>query len=324
MCASPLQLPDSQILLHSLNAIINNHKCPGDHITILAREPNPRASTSLNEIVTCRLADGNELRLLCKYATGRSHNSYGHRGGVAYEAQVYRHVLKPLPISAPMFYGAYEDEESGQTWLFLEYLDDSAEIRISHDPPLMRAAARWLGQFHRANQSRLSPASLPFLHRHDADYYLGWAERTSRLAGPLHQRFPWLATLCKRFEQVVDLLLEPPAIIVHGEYYTNNILSRQGTIYPVDWESTAVAIAELDLASLMEGWPSETARACKLEYQAARWPEGPPADFEQRLDLAKLYWRFRWLGERSDWTTEDKSRWRYDELRSIGERLSLI
>ncbi len=188
----------------------------------------------------------------------------------------------------------------------------------------MRAAARWLGQFHRLNESRLVPASLSFLHKYDAKYYLGWAERTSQFAGPLHQRFPWLATLCRRFEEVVDTLLEPPGIIVHGEYYTNNILFSQGTIYPVDWESTAVAIAEIDLASLIEGWPSETARACKLEYQTTRWPEGPPADFERRLQAVQFYWNFRWLGERPDWTTEEKSLSRFDHLQSLGEQWGLI
>jgi thiamine kinase-like enzyme len=197
-------------------------------------------------------------------------------------------------------------------------------VRDSHDRTLMHAAARWLGQFHRANESRLSPDLLPFLHRHDAEHYLGWAARTSRFAGSLHHRFHWLATLCKRFEDVVETLSEPPFVIVHGEYYPNNILFRRGTIYPVDWESTAVAIGEIDFASLTERWPSTTVERCRAEYLSARWPDGPPADFDQKLDVAKLYWRFRWLGERPDWTTEEKSRWRFGQLRTIGERLGLI
>lgn len=170
----------------------------------------------------------------------------------------------------------------------------------------------------------LSPDLLPFLHRHDAEHYLGWAARTSRFAGSLHHRFHWLATLCKRFEDVVETLSEPPLVIVHGEFYPNNILFRQGTIYPVDWESTAVAIGEIDLASLTERWSSTIVERCRAEYLSARWPDGPPADFDQKLDVAKLYWRFRWLGERPDWTTEEKSRWRFDQLRTIGERLGLI
>ena len=156
----------------------------------------------------CRLADGSEVRLLCKYAVGRSHNSYGHRGGVAYEAEVYRHVLQPLPVSTPTFYGLHKDAITGETWLILEYIDRGVQVRDSNnralDRKLMYAAARGLGQFHRANESRLSPASMPFLHRHNAEYYLGWAEQTSLFAGHLHEHFPWLGTLCERFEEVVE------------------------------------------------------------------------------------------------------------------------
>ncbi len=118
-------------------------------------------------------------------------------------------------------------------------------------------------------------------------------------------------------------MLEPPAII-HGEYYPNNILFCQGTIYPVDWEAAAVAIGEIDLVSLMEGWPPEFVRKAKVEYQSARWPAGPPADFERKLETAQLYWLFRWLGDRPDWTHQKKALKRFERLRSIGERLGLI
>ena len=324
MPTSPVRFPDSQTLARMLETSFGDSRLSGDQLTILARESNPRTSTYPSEVLICRLPDGREIRLLCKYAGGRDHTAYGHRAGVAYEAEVYRSVLQPLPVSAPAFYGLHNDETTGEAWLILEYLDKSLRVKDSKDHTLMYASARWLGEFHKANESCLSPASLAFLSTYDAEYYLGWADRTSRLAGPLHQLFPWLATLCKRFEQVVGLLLEPPAIVVHGEYYPNNILFRQGTIYPVDWESTAIAIGEIDFASLTEHWSSAIADRCRAEYLSARWPDGVPAEFEQRLEIARLYWRFRWLGERSDWTTEEKSRWRFNDLQSIGERLGLI
>jgi thiamine kinase-like enzyme len=324
MRASPFQLPDSQTLEQSFKAILRSHRAPGDQITILGREPNSRTSTYPSEVVTCLLADGSEERFLCKYAAGNNHNAFGHRGGLEYEAAVYRHVLQPLPVSTPAYYGLHKDETTGQTWLVLQYMDKSVQVRDAHDRTLIYAAAHWLARFHGASESRLSLASLPCLHRYDADYYLGWAVRTSNLAGPLHQRFPWLATLCERFEDVVETLLGPPAMIIHGEYYPNNILFRQGAIYPVDWESAAIAIGEIDFASLIERWPAKVVERCKAEYLSVRWPKGTPTGFEQRLDVAQLYWRFRWLGERSDWTTEEKSRWRFDQLRSIGERLDLI
>jgi hypothetical protein len=277
-----------------------------------------------SEIVVCQLADGRELQLLCKYGDGRDHSAHGHRGGTIYEAEVYRQLLQQLPVSTPTFYGAHRDTITGEIWLILEYYDKSLRVEDSPDPAVLKAAARWLGRFHRTNETLRSTASLPFLNRHNAEYYLGWADRTSLFAGHLHQRFPWLETLCQRFEEIVATLLEPPAIVIHGEYYPNNILFCHTAIYPVDWEAAAVAIGEIDLASLTEGWPPEFVREANAEYRSARWPEGPPADFQRRLDAAQLYWLFRWLGEQSEWTTEEKSRWRFDQLRTSGERLNLI
>lgn len=324
MPASPFPLPDSHDLIHWIEATFNQDDFSMEGVSILAREPSPFASTYPSEVVTCRLTDGRRVQLLCKYEAGFDHTAFGHRGGVAYEAEIYRQVLKPLPVSKPKFYGLYKDEITGGMWFVTEYIDNSSLVKDSRDHTLMYAAARWLGAFHQTNEARLSPDSMPFLNRYDAEYYLGWAERTSKFAGFLHHRYPWLEPLCKRFKEVIDKVLESTAIIIHGEYYPNNILFSQGTIYPVDWESTAIAIGEIDLASLIEHWPSTIVENCIAEYKRARWSGVQPADFERNLDVAKLYWRFRWLGEKSEWTTEEKSRWRFEELRSLGGRLGLI
>ena len=39
-----------------------------------------------NEIVTCQLPDRRKRRVFIKYEAGRGHHSFGHRGGVTYEA----------------------------------------------------------------------------------------------------------------------------------------------------------------------------------------------------------------------------------------------
>jgi hypothetical protein len=323
MHTSRAQLPDLQTLTRILDSILTE-KSADDHVIILARERNPRACTYPSEVVTCQLADGSELQLLCKYEGGRNHNAYGHRGGTAYEAEVYRQLLQPLPVSTPPFYGAHKDAITGEIWLILEYFDKSLRVEDSPDPAVLKAAARWLGRFHKTNEALRLTASLPFLNRHNAEYYLGWADRTSLFAGRLHQRFPWLATLCHRFKEVVVTLLEPPAIVIHGEYYPNNILFYQGMIYPIDWEAAAVAIGEIDLTSLTEGWPPEFVSEAEAEYRSARWPEGPPADFERKLDAAQLYWLFRWLGDRPERTTHEKELVRFEQLSILGERLGLI
>jgi len=111
--------------------------------------------------------------------------------------------------------------------------------------------------------------------------------------------------------------------IIHGEYYPKNVLYRDGIIYPVDWESAAIAAGEIDLACLTDRWPADTVRECERAYQQSRWPDGAPAAFAQRLAAARLYIHLRWLGDRPEWTTRQQY-WRFDHLRSVGEQLGLI
>src|SRR5260221_282102 len=76
-------------------------------------------STFPNEIVNVRLHDSEEQSLFIKYEGGRDHLSYGHRGGVAYEAEVYSRLLEPYPDFRPRLLGVHSDPKTG-TWLILE------------------------------------------------------------------------------------------------------------------------------------------------------------------------------------------------------------
>jgi aminoglycoside phosphotransferase (APT) family kinase protein len=336
-------LPDLQTLTANFSKVLTTHGFAAARLSILDRQPNIYASTFPSEIVTCQFGDGSERRLLCKYGAGHDTSLSGvtgHKGGVPYEAAVYRHVLRTSQATTPTFYGAYRDGKTDHTWLILEYLDDSKRLHRTREPSTaIGLAARWIGQFHNATEQRLSRTSMRFLTRYDTDYYLGWARRTSLLTGHLRRRFPWLTTLCERFEDVVALLLASPPTVIHGEYYPMNILVGGGKVYPVDWESAAVAAGEIDLAALTENWGAEIERQCELEYQRARWPKGSPVNFEDRLCAAQVYLQFRWLchenrdiftregieGERSDWNHEAKGNlYRLEQLRFLGERLGLI
>jgi phosphotransferase family enzyme len=315
-------VPDMPVLAAGLREVLVGSGLNGAPLTILARQPNAYSSTFPSEIVTCQLGDGSELQVLCKYSAAHRDNVYGHKGGGAYEAQVYCHLLQHAPVSVPAFYGAHPDARSGSTWLILEYLDQS--IRTNKEPSALPMAARWLGRFHAVSEVRLRDASASFLNTYDESYYQGWVRRTLLFARPLHPRFSWLSTLGENFEGILPVLLAPPVTIIHGEYTPKNILVREGTIYPVDWESAAVAAGEIDLAQLTDRWPSDVARDCEREYAQGRWPDGAPADFEPKLAAARLYLQFRWLGDRPNWTAHEASLWRFEQLRAGGVRLGLI
>jgi hypothetical protein len=293
-----------------------------DPVTVLGRAPNSYASSYASEIVTCRRG-AQELRLYCKYSSGgHGHTGYGLWGGVGYEAEVYRQVLSPAGAGTPRFYGTHTDAATGETWLVLQYLDASEPIHRC--PELLPLAARWLGRFHTDQEKRLARSPMPCLRVYDAAFYTGWARRTALFARPLCDRFPWLERLCDSFEEVAAWLLASPLSVVHGEFYPGNILLHQGSVYPIDWESAAVAAAEIDLASLTERWPEPFVRRCVAEYRRTRWPGEAPADFGRKLAAARLYLAFRWLGERPDWTVDENDAWRFEQLRSAGEELGLL
>ena len=322
MPATPCPYPDLQILTRGLASVFRTNGYTVGHVTVLDRKPTDRGTFG-SEIVRCRLSNGRELHVVCKYGAGHSINVYGHRGGIPYEAAVYRHVLQPLQAATPTFYGAYTDITTGKTLLVLDYLQQTNKNRRPSPAAKPVAAARWIGQFHAANEARLADIPVPVLNTYDAAYYRGWVHRTSEFAGQLHPRLPWLAALCARWEEFVSRLLEPPPTVIHGEYYLENILYCGGSIYPVDWESAAIAAGEIDLACLTDRWPSDIVWQCELEYQRVLCPHGSSADFERRLTAARLYMHFRWLGDRPEWTTH-KHFWRFEQLRSAGERLGLI
>ncbi len=317
-------LPREAALVSGLSYVFGHDGSACGRVTVLARQPNGFASTFPSEIVTCRLSDGRELRVLCKYGCGQSHTSHGHRGDVSYEADVYRHVIQPLQSSAPRLYGSHKPNAS-ETWLVIEYVDEGVRVsQVAECRHPLRRAARWIAQFHVASGARLARAPMSFLNTYDADYYRQWAYRTAALIQGLHDRLAWLLPLCERFVRCVDLLLVRPTVI-HGEYTPKNMLQQGERICAVDWESAAVAAGEIDLASLIDGkWPPAVVEECVREYQHTRWPEGAPSDFATTLGLTRLYWNFRWLGERADWSTGKKGAKRLEYLRTVAEQMEWL
>lgn len=287
----------------------------GQQFDVVGRKPNPYSSTFPSEIVTCKSPDGKVTRLLCKYSGGASHESHGHRGDVAYEALVYRHILQATDAAVPEFFGSYQDPENDDTWLVLEYVDNS--VTLNKKPQSVIDAARWIGRFHARGERMRHLLSVPLLNSFDRDYYIGWAERTILLGGPLHDEFPWLTDFCERFGELSTALLTPAPTLIHGEYYPQNILVGNDTLYPIDWESAAQAVGEIDLASLTEGWDSDIVEHCKREYVRSRWPHGAPDHFEDALSAAKAYWSLRWLGEHAYWNRRKPAISRCRELRRI-------
>src|SRR5437899_186979 len=94
-------LPDARTLTHRLTAALTGDTAGRRPVRILKRQLPRMICTYPNEDVACRLPNGRHRRVFIKYEAGRGHNSYGHRGNLAYEAEVYRRVLQALPGFRP-------------------------------------------------------------------------------------------------------------------------------------------------------------------------------------------------------------------------------
>ena len=320
MGVSTASFPDKESLERALTEI------SGKPVSVLERSPNWWRSTYPSEVVVCRSEVLGDHPILCKYeVAGAIRAAYGHRRGPGYEALVYGRLLRQLDLPSPAFHGAYTPPGGNETWLFIAYLGEGAGVDEADSPEsAMELAAAWLGAFHAAGERWLSESGSSFLAVYDPDYYTQWIRRTADFAGAWHDRLPWLAPLCKAAESCVAAFFDDLPVVIHGEFTPSNVLIRDGRIQPVDWESAAVAMGEIDLVSLIEKWPSPVAERCRTAYEKARWPAGTPEAFARRTALSWLYWHFRWLGERKDWLEQSGTADRFDHLREVGKSLGLV
>jgi thiamine kinase-like enzyme len=312
--------PERAELASTLTSLLASTASLDGPPTIISREPVVQGSYP-KEIVTCRLDDGGTLRVLCKYEATYDHRAHGHRGGVAHEAVVYQRLLRPMRVVTPKLYGVHVDAARGGVWLVVEYLENSMYVSRAVEPEAIGLAARWIGQFHATSQQHLKTTTMSFLRSYDEDYYLGWVQRARQHLRSCHEHTPWLERIYGSFNEAVIPLLSVPPVVVHGEYYPRNVLWCDGTICPVDWESTGLAAGEIDLASLVERWPEEIVQECEGQYQAARWPDGTPEGFQRRLWAARLYLNFRWLSDRPEMSD---IKWRLEALQVAAQHLGIV
>jgi hypothetical protein len=306
--------------LETVLSIIFSYAGNGGAVTERERFENGGFFSS--EVVKYRLRSGKDVRLFCKYSSDQGHRSFGHRGGGSYEAAVYR-MLQTLNTTSPKLHGTFVEKETARVWLVLEYVT-GLRVNESVDPTAgLKNAARWIGDLHRRAGVRVTVDQTAFLKAYDLDYYAAWADRTSSFAGGLHARYPWLQSLCDKFSDETAQSLMADRVLIHGEYYPKNILVDGKQVCPVDWETAAVGAGEIDLAALIEGWPNDIATACEEEYRRAR-NNAEVTEFQHRLDAARLYLTFRWLGDRPEWTRHPDLLSRFDDLKTLGTRLGLI
>lgn len=317
-----------QELEHALNMALTTSNQSTARIKVIDRHENIHMSTFHSEIVTCQFPGEKTIKLFCKHSDNKNvietyGESYGHRRQVGYEGDVYRLLLQKIKMTKALFYGAYSDPVNDSSWLFLEYIENSLKVSKCESNSLIKAA-RWIGKFHAINE-RTAVDRNSWLINYDKGYYDGWTQRVSLFSQDLTMQYPWISSVCKQFKEYYDVLLDGHLTIIHGEYCPKNILGQDDVIYPVDWETAAIAVGEIDLAMLLDGgWSLEIKQQCEKEYKQERYGQVSNSLFERTLVIAKIYVQMRWLGDNKSWTTSKVVGRRFMELKNLSEQLNSI
>src|SRR5260370_33989561 len=90
-------LPSSEALSAGLSRRLNGRGSARGRVDVeveVIKRETSHEGTFPKELVTCRLGDGSTRTLFCKYGIDADNAAHGHRGGVVYEARVYRMLLR--------------------------------------------------------------------------------------------------------------------------------------------------------------------------------------------------------------------------------------
>ncbi len=238
------------------------------------------------------------------------------RAGVPYVVHVHERVLERCDLAHPRLLGRTHDDDA--LWLVFDHPEGAWRLHEIATVEAMESAARWLATFHAVHEFEYA-RDMPELRRYHLDDFVAWADRAHRVADD--GRLPrWVGGLAGGFAEVADLLPDPPQTAIVGDAYGANMLVDGVRVYPIDFSGAAVGAGELDLASLLEGWPAGIVQRCRALYRRVRWPDGPADLFDLRLDVAQVALHLRWLGAPTD---DPVPAWRIDELDRLSRRLNL-
>ncbi|HKO79477.1 MAG TPA: phosphotransferase [Chitinophagaceae bacterium] len=306
-------LPNSEVLTRHLSKLFSEN---GDakNVEVISRSAFKGSSTFPAEIIKCQLPDGKILTLFGKYLAGLGPNNHGHRGGVEYEIKVYDEVLRNLPLPKANFWGKCFFKENDETLLLMDFLEGSISLKGNPDINLYLNAASWAAKMHNFFEGNVPS----FVKVYDQAYYFIWLTRMENEPSILAAQ-PWLQDVINYFRSHIDLLIKAPQTLIHGEFYSKNILIRNGIAYPVDWESAAYAPGEIDLASIIEARKQEVVERITESYTTARFEnkEFDKPSFEKRLWMAQLYLHFRFFFPK-------REEWRYDHIHALAKKLEIF
>jgi hypothetical protein len=221
---------------------------------------------------------------------------------IVIERTVYEEILAHLPLTAPRYYGACVNEQSG--WIFLEDVGD--ERYAQGEPKHHELGARWLGILHVGAAHMAAARSLPdagptryLEHLRMGREKILRSLRTwsfpSDEAGILEAIVAHCDAIEARWARVEAACQGVRPTLVHCDFQPKNVYLRPDgaclSIYPIDWEMAGFGIPAADLA-----------RIDLLTYWSVVRRSWPEVDLETVDRLARGGRVLQWLAE-VDWAS---------------------
>ena len=224
------------------------------------------------------------------------------------ELKSYGTLLKP-ELGSPLCYGTVVQQETGECWLFLEKVE-GFQLNETGDTFIWKRTSRWTAVFQRSCGP--SAMQLDWLAKYDAPYYRKWLIRAYSAVARSGQDdegrgLQCLERLIDGCDQLTSQLVDQPQSVIHGEFYPANILvvprpNGEIRICPVDWGTTAIGPAPMDVAALVSGAWTETERMEIAEaYRHSAFPQLPMPEFINRLNQCRMHLALKWIGWCQDW-----------------------
>lgn len=287
--------PSRRALRRGLEEVFTAEISRRGPLRIAARRENPRSSTYVADVVLVRFADGSSERVLCKFAHGASLTPPTPHRGLAFEAAVYRDVLRDVPLPLPRFWGGFTDSETGDYVLVMQFYPDALTAAQAPNDRGVHALVDWMAAFHEWGAARSADPDWGFLPRLDAVVHESWLAHTLAMAGSSAHEHPWLERAATAYRDRIPLLVAASRTLIHGEFTTRNGLWTAGLVLPIDWETAAIGPGEVDLAVFTYDWHPDDLREIEARYVQARWRGSPPPGFAETLLAARVYVAFHWL-----------------------------
>jgi hypothetical protein len=227
-------------------------------IAAVERKRSKYSSFYASDVVTVRLASGDEVKVFLKDFGSYHHPKDSMEQRREREIVVYRDLLPGAGLDTAEYYGSLSDPAEGRFWLLLEFVEG---VPVRHlEFPHWIAPAQWLGRMYGYFAQR--PAlweNCPVLIRHDAAYFSGVAEQALRAVTDYAAGLgECLAPIVARYDKAIGVMTSQPQTLVHGTYRPAQIItdeSRQPPrICPVDFEKAAVGASLYDLTFFVDGY----------------------------------------------------------------------